>query len=200
MDTQHLHLHLPRSLAELRARRKPIRDINKEHEQSLSKLDRLACVITEKVGTMGFFLIILAWTVLWCGYNILASEVKALHWKAFDPFPAFVAYLLISNVIQILLMPLIMVGQNIQGRHSELRAENDFEINCKAEMEIETIMHHLECQQEILIQMALAQGIKLDTILTRIATAGPLTAAPGDTHSATQPEALQQKPRSGSTP
>jgi hypothetical protein len=35
---------------------------------------------------------------------------------AFDPFPAFVAYLLISNVIQIFLMPLIMVGQNLQGR------------------------------------------------------------------------------------
>jgi uncharacterized membrane protein len=41
-------------------------------------------------------------------------------------------------VIQIMLMPLIMVGQNLQGRHSELRAENDFEVNVKAEMEIET--------------------------------------------------------------
>jgi uncharacterized membrane protein len=80
-------------------------------------------VITDKVGSIGFFLIIAGWTVLWTGYNILASEVPALHWPAFDPFPAFVAYLLISNVIQILLMPLIMVGQNLQSRHAEASRE-----------------------------------------------------------------------------
>jgi uncharacterized membrane protein len=28
-------------------------------------------------------------------------------------------------------MPLIMVGQNIQGRHAEARAENDLEVNGK---------------------------------------------------------------------
>src|SRR5205823_6168484 len=104
---------------------------------SISGLERLAVTITDKVGTMGFFLTIFSWTILWCGYNILASQVPALHWKAFDPFPAFVAYLLMSNVIQILLMPLIMIGQNLQGRHSELRAEHDLQINIKAEDEIE---------------------------------------------------------------
>jgi len=156
---------LPSTLAELQAMRKPMRDINQEYENNMSRLDRLAVWITEKVGTMGFFLFIFVWTVLWTGYNIIASEVKMLHWQAFDPFPAFVAYLLISNVIQILLMPLIMVGQNIQGRHSELRAENDFEINCKAEMEIEVILMHLERQQELLTQLVKAQNIKLDEAL-----------------------------------
>ncbi|HEV2472364.1 MAG TPA: DUF1003 domain-containing protein [Chthonomonadales bacterium] len=155
------------SISELRSRRTPIRNVNVEHERSLSALDRAALVTTDKVGTMGFFLIILAWTVLWCGYNILASEVPSLHWKAFDPFPAFVAYLLMSNVIQILLMPLIMVGQNLQGRHSELRAQSDFEINTKAELEIETVLHHLECQQLILMELIKAQGIKVDEALAR---------------------------------
>ena len=110
-------------------------------------------------------MIIFLWTILWCGYNILASEVQGLHWKAFDPFPAFVAYLLMSNVIQILLMPLIMVGQNLQGRHSELRAEHDLEVNVKAEQEIEVILMHLEQQQRILMQLVAAQGIKVDAIL-----------------------------------
>ena len=156
----------PSTLAELQAMRKPMRDINEEYENSMSRLDRLAVWITEKVGTMGFFLFIFVWTVLWTGYNIIASEIKALHWQAFDPFPAFVAYLLISNVIQILLMPLIMVGQNIQGRHSELRAENDFEINCKAEMEIEVVLMHLERQQELLTRLVKAQNNKLDEALS----------------------------------
>jgi CRP-like cAMP-binding protein len=129
------------------------RNANIVHEQSLSALDRLAIAITDKVGSIGFFLIIAAWTVLWTGYNILASEVPALHWHAFDPFPAFVAYLLISNVIQILLMPLIMVGQNLQGRHSETRAELDFEVNQKAEKEVMATLTHLERNTDLLLQL-----------------------------------------------
>ena len=63
------------------------------------------------------------------------------------------AYLLISNVIQILLMPLIMVGQNVQSRHSEIRAQLDFEINQKAEKEIVVILKHLEHNTDLVIQL-----------------------------------------------
>jgi uncharacterized membrane protein len=155
----------PLSIAELRARRKPLTNVNEEHDATIKGLERLAVIITGKVGTMGFFLTIFAWTMLWCGYNILATLVPSLHWKAFDPFPAFVAYLLISNVIQILLMPLIMVGQNLQGRHSELRAEHDLQVNIKAEGEIEVVLMHLEHQQALLMELVKAQGIKLDSVL-----------------------------------
>jgi len=158
----------PTPLSEIIKSHKPPRDINKEHKDSLSTLDKLALVITTKVGTMGFFLIILSWTVLWCGYNILASEIPGLHWPSFDPFPAFVAYLLISNVIQILLMPLIMVGQNVQGAHSELRAENDFEVNVKAEKEVETILKHLEMQNAMLLCLMEKQGIQQEAIMTQL--------------------------------
>lgn len=131
----------------------PIQNANDIQEQQLSTLDKLAVTITDKVGSMGFFLIIFFWTVVWTGYNILATEVPGLHWRSFDPFPAFVAYLLISNVIQILLMPLIMVGQNLQGRHSETRAQLDFEINQKAEKEVMVILRHLEHNTDLLIQL-----------------------------------------------
>lgn len=133
--------------------RSAIGNANDLHGDRLSPLDRFAIAITDKVGSMGFFLAILGWTVLWTGYNILASEVKWLHWKAFDPFPAFVAYLLISNVIQILLMPLIMVGQNLQGRHSEIRAQLDFEVNRKAEREIMVVLRHLEHNTDLLLHL-----------------------------------------------
>ena len=131
----------------------PAVNANDVYQQGLSPLDKLAAAITDKVGSMGFFLLILTWTILWTGYNILASEVPALHWKSFDPFPAFVAYLLISNVIQILLMPLIMVGQNVQSRHSEIRAQLDFEINQKAEKEIVVILKHLEHNTDLMIHL-----------------------------------------------
>jgi uncharacterized membrane protein len=50
-------------------------------------------------------------------------------------------------------MPLIMVGQNVQGQHSEARAENDLAINVKAETEIQTILSHLEIQNELLLKL-----------------------------------------------
>jgi uncharacterized membrane protein len=70
---------------------------------------------------------------------------------------AFVFWLFISNLIQIMLMPLIMVGQNIQGAHAEARAEHDLEVNIKAEDEIELILKHLEYQNAMLLDLAKKQ-------------------------------------------
>ena len=131
----------------------PIANANDVFDKGLTPLDKLAAKITDKVGSMGFFLLIFAWTIVWTGYNIIATEIPSLHWKAFDPFPAFVAYLLISNVIQILLMPLIMVGQNVQSRHSEIRAQLDFEINQKAEKEIMVVLKNLEHNTDLVIHL-----------------------------------------------
>src|SRR5436190_9022903 len=133
------------------------RNVNVVYERSLNTIDRLAIAITNRVGSFGFFLIIAAWTVVWTGYNLLASEIPALHWRAFDPFPAFVAYLLISNVIQILLMPLIMVGQNLQGRHSETRAELDFQVNLKNEISLTEVLRRLDVLESERLPLLFAQ-------------------------------------------
>jgi len=138
----------PRTLAELKALRQPIRNINILHREKLSRMDRLAIFVTERVGTMGFFSIILLWTVFWLGWNVFAPDAAR-----FDPYPAFVLWLFISNMIQLFLMPLIMVGQSLQGRHAEVRAEADFEVNTKAEREIETILLHLERQNELILKI-----------------------------------------------
>jgi uncharacterized membrane protein len=136
------------SFNELRKMRKPLIRVHLEQKKRLSTLDRLAVMMTEQVGTMGFFLLLVAWTTVWLGWNTLAPmELR------FDPFPAFVLWLFLSNMIQILLMPLIMVGQNLQGRHAEARAEADFEVNTKAEREIEAILLHLEHQNDLILQI-----------------------------------------------
>lgn len=127
----------------------PIRNVNTIHRSRLSRLDKLAIVVTEKIGTMGFFLIIFGWTVIWLSWNIFLGP-KELR---FDPAPAFVLWLFISNLIQLHLLPLLMIGQNIQGKHAELRAEHDFETDKKAEKEIETILNHLENQQNLMLEI-----------------------------------------------
>ncbi len=133
------------------------RNVNEEHHQSLSLPEQVAIQITQRVGTMGFFFAILAWTVLWLGWNFLAP--KSLQ---FDPPTAFVLWLFIANVIQIMLMPLIMVGQNLQGRHSELRAESDYELNVKAEVEIQTLFEQIKYQERTLQAIAAHLGITVD--------------------------------------
>ena len=134
--------------AELQKLRKPIRNVNAEHKESLSALETIAVRVTDHVGSVGFFLIIFSWTVLWLGWNTLAP--KAVR---FDPYPAFVLWLFVSNMIQIFLMPLIMIGQNLQGRHAEARAESDFEVNVRAEKEIEVILMHLDHQSELILKI-----------------------------------------------
>jgi uncharacterized membrane protein len=138
----------PKTLAELKNLRKPLRNANIVHRGRLKKLEKLALFITNRVGSMGFFLTVFVWTALWLSWNTLAP--KPLR---FDPFPAFVLWLFISNVIQLMLMPLIMVGQNLQGRHAEARAESDFDVNVKAETEIEMILLHLENQGELILKI-----------------------------------------------
>lgn len=136
------------SLDELKKLRSPLRNVNIAHKERLSRLERLALWITDRVGTMGFFFMIFAWTVLWLGWNIAVPA----SWR-FDPYPAFVLWLFISNMIQIFLMPLLLIGQNLQGKHSEARAEADFEVNTKAEREIEAILRHLENQSDLILQI-----------------------------------------------
>ena len=146
------HAHKPRQ---------HVQNAQEVYEAGLSPLDRFAVRVTEKVGTMGFFLLILVWTIVWTGYNILASEVPALHWKAFDPFPAFVAYLLISNVIQILLMPLILIGQNLQSRFADTRSQLDFNVNCIAEKEATATLRHLEHQTNLLLLLLKHSNVEI---------------------------------------
>lgn len=143
-----MEMKQPKSLEELKQLSKPLRNANIIRKQKLSRLDRLAVWITDHVGTMGFFIIIFVWTAVWLSWNTLAPQAAR-----FDPYPAFVLWLFLSNMIQIFLMPLIMIGQNLQSAHAEARAEADFDVNTKAELEIETILLHLENQNRLILQI-----------------------------------------------
>ncbi|GAB4129378.1 MAG: hypothetical protein OHK0045_07350 [Raineya sp.] len=118
---------------------KEIKNANDIHKSKLTKAEKFAIWLTNKVGTIGFFSIILFWTITWLSWNTLGPKTMR-----FDPYPAFVLWLFISNMIQIFLMPLIMVGQNLQGKHAEIRAENDYQINLKAEQEIRELNRKID--------------------------------------------------------
>ena len=140
--------HNPPTLAELRAYRKSIRHPHLEAKMNFSTLERLAVKITHGVGTIGFFFVLSLWTLLWLLWNLYGPlELR------FDPAPAFVIWLFTSNIIQLILLPLIMVGQNFESKFAEQRSQADFEINQKSEHEIEVIIAHLENQNELLLEL-----------------------------------------------
>lgn len=140
--------HQPPSISELKQLRKKIRNVNFEHAEKMNFLERFAMAIGDRVGSAQFFIVILAWTAGWLGWNMFAPDIVR-----FDPYPAFVLWLFISNMIQIMLMPLIMISQNLHGRHAEARAEADFEINMQAEQEIEIVLQHLENQNNLILEI-----------------------------------------------
>jgi len=139
---------IPKTLVEIRQKYGPIPNFNALYKKNLSNLNKFALWITDNVGSIGFFIIIFIWTILWLGWNTLAPRDLR-----FDPFPGFVLWLFVSNVIQIFLMPLIMIGQNMQSAHADARAESDFNVNTKSEAEIEAILLHLENQNKLILEI-----------------------------------------------
>jgi len=121
-------------LEELKKLKKPVNP-NIKHKENLTLLDKIAVFITSLVGTM------------WCAiaFTLLAlvSLPDAIHGGR-----ATIVSWVAQTFLQLVLLSVIMVGQNLQNRHSEARADANFDVNVKSELEIETILEHLENQNE----------------------------------------------------
>ncbi len=126
-----------RTLADLRREFAPITNVNEIHRQRLTTSDKVALFITKRVGTMGFF------------YACAVLVTVPLIFPTTLPVVQYIS----SGYLQLIFLPLIMVGQNLQGRHAELRAQHDYETNVKAEKEIESILLHLEKQDEMMLDI-----------------------------------------------
>jgi uncharacterized membrane protein len=72
---------------------------------------RLAGRVTTAVGTMWAFYAFALVMGGWIAWQSLAA-------RPFDPYP-FAFLLFLGNIVQLLLMPLIMVGQNLQSAHAD---------------------------------------------------------------------------------
>lgn len=143
----------------LKLRHQP-ENINRKHINALNLQDRIALIITSAIGTMYavyFFAAFMAGWMLWQSY---------FDKKPFDPFP-FAFLLFLGNIVQLLLMPLIMVGQNLQGRHNEIRSEEEYKTTRSSYKDIERILIHLNNQDktmkkqlELLLKLASKEGRK----------------------------------------
>src|SRR2546422_7274493 len=137
-------------------------DISKQFEKKLTFGERLSDHIASFGGSWRF--IILFGTVLF-GWIIL-NAIFLLN-RGFDPYP-FILLNLILSCLAAIQAPIIMMSQNRSEARVRLRAENDYKVNLKAELEIrhlhEKIDHLLRRQYNRLFEIQQIQIELLEEI------------------------------------
>src|SRR5439155_15718423 len=105
-------------------------DISKQFERKLTFGERLSDHIAEFGGSWRFLISFGAVLLIWIAINgvVLAT-------RAFDPYP-FILLNLILSCLAAVQAPIIMMSQNRAEARDRLRAENDYKVNLKAELEI----------------------------------------------------------------
>jgi len=124
------------------------RNVLEEAEERLTFGQRIADKVAAFGGSWPFILIFCAIMVVWIGSNVVALA-------KFDPYPFILLNLVLSTVAAIQ-APIIMMSQNRQATKDKLLAENDYQVNLKAEMEIESMLRN---QTEMMARIALIERL-----------------------------------------
>lgn len=122
--------------------------------------DKMADKLAEFGGSWRF--IILFTTVL-CGW-IAFNSLKIMS-QPFDPYPYILLNLVLSCLAAIQ-APIIMMSQNRQEAKDRLRAESDYKINLKAELEI----RHLKSKLDELASHQWRRLLEIQELQTQLMT------------------------------
>lgn len=103
-----------------------------------SKLDKVADFMTEQFGTLWFLIFNAVFFLGWIEWN--------LGWfglPIFDPFPFSLLTMAVS-LEAIFLAIIVLISQNRQSKIADIRQQIDFEVDVRAEAEINKILHKLD--------------------------------------------------------
>jgi uncharacterized membrane protein len=105
------------------------RNVNEEQEDRLTFGQRVADKVAEFGGSWTFIIIFACLMVTWMTFNV------SLGRRAWDEYP-FILLNLALSTLAALQAPIIMMSQNRQSYKDRLRADLDYKINLKAELEV----------------------------------------------------------------
>ena len=114
-----------------------VHDVNQEHNDSLSPVERLCKRIADSTGApiaLGLAILV---QMIWIPVGIITK---------LDPYP-FAFLLTCSNVLQLILIFILAVGARQSSAHAELRAEHDHD-------SISRLLYHQDVQETILLEIA----------------------------------------------
>lgn len=120
---------------------KPV-NVNEKHKQEQQGInDRIAVFLTKSVGNM------------WCAYLFTGIGVGAVVGAITGNILLALTFGSVSsNFLQLVLLPVIMVGQNVINRKQELQSDEQFQTTNKIYHDIEQIIRHQTAQDEELLR------------------------------------------------
>ncbi|HTZ01838.1 MAG TPA: DUF1003 domain-containing protein [Xanthobacteraceae bacterium] len=133
------------------------RDLEAAWEKQRTVGETVADLVADFGGSWTFIAFFFVVLVIWMAINLWMASGKA-----FDPYP-FILLNLVLSCLAAIQAPVIMMSQKRQEAKDRMRAENDFRVNLKAELEIrhlhEKLDHLLNRQWERLAEI---QEIQLE--------------------------------------
>ncbi len=108
----------------------------KTSDESVGLNGRIAAFVAKKFGSMWTFYILVLWMF---GWILLASAGIGIFRR--DPYP-FIFLLFLSNLVQLLALPILAVGQQVLSRASDRQAEQTFK-DAEAILKLEDEIHRL---------------------------------------------------------
>jgi CRP/FNR family transcriptional regulator, cyclic AMP receptor protein len=124
--------HASQELVRLRASR----NSNDVIEEEMSFGDRIADSVARFGGSWTFIILFGVVLVVYSGTNIV------LKGRAWDPYP-FILLNLFLSMLAAIQAPVIMMSQNRQDTKDRVRGELDYDVNLRAEAEIQTLSRKL---------------------------------------------------------
>jgi len=143
-DAQQLELlreHRRRHRQKEKDKTKKLVDLEHIEVPKLSIGQRLADRVTSTIGSWRFIIFQSTGIILWIIGNVLSGA------NSWDPYPFILLNLLLSFQAAYT-APAIMMSQNRQSDLDRRHAQNDYEINVKAELEIELLHEKIDILKE----------------------------------------------------
>jgi len=131
-------------------------NLNVEADSRLTLGQRIADRVAEFGGSWKFIITFAAVLVAWIAVNTVT-----LLRQPFDPYP-YILLNLVLSCLAALQAPVIMMSQNRQEARDRLRAEHDYRVNLKAELEI----RHLHWKMDQLLNHQWRRLLEIQQIQT----------------------------------
>ena len=122
-------------------RKRAMRNANEIIEQEATRAERIADGVARFGGSWSFIISFLVVLVVYTIINI------ALGKQAWDPYP-FILLNLFLSMLAAVQAPVIMMSQNRQDEKDRLRSELDFDVNRRAESEIQSLARKMNLMHE----------------------------------------------------
>ena len=141
-------------------------NLQEDIDTAISLGQRMADKIASFGGSWTFIIAFFSFLTLW-----IVANIWLLASNTFDPYPFILLNLMLSCIAAIQ-APIIMMSQNRQGQKDRQRAELDYKINLKSELEIqllnEKIDHLLVHQNKKLLEVQQVQIDYLEDLMKEL--------------------------------